>query len=364
MQGRNTILIVDDQEVNRMILAETFREQYKLAEAVNGEEALQYIYDHEDELAAILLDIVMPKLDGFQVMEQLEADGIVRRIPVFFITAADSHDTIIRGYNMGVVDVISKPFFPEFIQRRIGNVVELYQTREKLKDIVDRQVVELQKQADKLKKQADELQHVNSSIIEMLSTIIEFRDCESGEHVKRIRDITSMLLDCVIKFYPEYQIEEEQIPLLCDAAVVHDVGKISIPDSILKKPGRLTKEEFELMKEHTIKGCDILDSIPNIKDSELYKYCYDICRHHHERWDGNGYPDRLKGDEISIQAQVVSLADVYDALVSERVYKSAYSHEKAVQMSLNEECGVFNPKLLTCFQKIADQINLSLYKQQ
>lgn len=361
MHERNTILIVDDQEINRMILAETFREQYRLAEAANGAEALAYIHSHEEELAAILLDIVMPEMDGFEVMERLAADGIVQRIPVFFITAADSHETIVQGYNMGVVDVISKPFFPEFIQRRIGNVVELYQTREKLKHIVDKQVEELKKQAVKLKRQAEELQHVNSSIIEMLSTIIEFRDCESGEHVKRIRDITRMLLYCVMEFYPEYQLEEEKIPLLCDAAVMHDVGKISIPDAILKKPGRLTNEEFELMKEHTTKGCDILESIPNIKDSELYKYCYDICRHHHERWDGKGYPDGLKGDAISIQAQVVSLADVYDALVSERVYKSAYSHEKAVQMILDGECGVFNPKLLSCFRGIADKINETLY---
>lgn len=361
MNGRDTILIVDDQEVNRMILAESFRNQYKVAEAADGDEALQYIYDHKDELAAVLLDIVMPRMDGFEVMEHLAKDQIASEVPVFFITAADSHDTIVRGYSMGVVDVISKPFFPEFIRRRIGNVVELYQNRQALKNIVDQQVVELKAQAEKLTQQARELREMNSSIIEMLSTIVEFRDCESGEHVKRIRDITRELLNCVMEMYPEYDLNPEKISLLCDAAVMHDVGKISIPDAILKKPGRLTQEEFALMKEHTTKGCDILDTIPNIKDSELYKYCYDICRHHHERWDGNGYPDGLKGDEISIQAQVVSLADVYDALVSQRVYKGPYSHETAVQMIKNGECGVFNPKLLACFEIMAEKIKSSLY---
>jgi putative two-component system response regulator len=193
-------------------------------------------------------------------------------------------------------------------------------------------------------------------MVETLATLIEFRDCESGEHVRRICGLTEILMTAVSEMYPEYALPKSEIDKIVTASVLHDVGKISIPDSILNKPGRLTAEEFEIMKLHTVKGCEILQKIPNIMDAEVYKYSYDICRHHHERWDGKGYPDKLAGDDISIWAQVVSIADVYDALTSERVYKSAYDHDTSVKMILSGECGLFNPKVLEAFKKSMDKI--------
>ena len=356
-----TLLIVDDMEINRAILGAAFQPAYDILEAENGEEALALIKSQGERIAAILLDVVMPVLDGFGVIIKMREMGLMEKIPVFLITAETSADTLRKGYEMGVVDIISKPFMPEFIRRRIGNVIELYQNREELHQIVDRQDIALKEQADQLEAQAKKIQETNSSIIDTLSTVIEFRDCESGEHVKRIRGLTNVILKNVIEKHPEIGLKMDQLALIADAAVMHDVGKISIPDYILNKPGRLTPEEFEIMKEHAIRGCEILESVPRIRESEIYPYCYDICRHHHERWDGRGYPDGLKGNEITPWAQVVALADVYDALVSERIYKKAYPHEDAVRMILNGECGQFNPILLECFQEKADDIWEALY---
>ena len=246
------------------------------------------------------------------------------------------------GYQLGAVDVIMKPFMPNFIKCRINNVIELYAHRNKLEHIVAKQV--------------ERLNSLNQSMVETLATVIEFRDCESGEHVKRIGRLTKILMTQVSEMYPEHHLPETEIDKIVTSSILHDVGKISIPDRILNKPGRLTEEEFEIMKQHTVKGCEILQNIPDIIDEGVYKYSYDICRHHHERWDGRGYPDGLSGDDISIWAQVVSVADVYDALTAERVYKKAFSHEKAVQMIHDGECGTFSPKLLKAFDEVLDDI--------
>lgn len=335
-----TILIVDDEMLNRVILAEAFKDTYDIVEAEDGAEASERL--KEQEFAAVLLDLVMPNKDGLQVLKELNDSGKIVHIPVFIITAADEQDLLMEAYKMGAVDVISKPFMTNFLKCRVCNIIELYKHRNDLEDLV--------------KEQVERLSAVNQSMVETLATLIEFRDCESGEHVKRICGLTDVLMNTLNEMFPEYNLSKAEIDKIVTASVLHDVGKICIPDNILQKPGRLTNEEFEIMKSHTVKGCEILEKIPGIMDDDIYEYSYDIARHHHERWDGRGYPDGLKGDEITIWSQVVAVADVYDALTSPRVYKAAFSHETAVKMIFNNECGVFNPKVLQAFEKSIDKI--------
>jgi putative two-component system response regulator len=336
-----TILIVDDMESNRAILAECFRNEYDIAEAENGIEAMNALHTNK-EIVAVLLDIMMPKMDGMTVLKKMNKSGQINRIPVFIITAAEGEQVLMDAYNLGAVDVITKPIMSGFLRCRINNVIELYRHRNDLEVIVREQVARLNK--------------LNQSMVETLATLIEFRDCESGEHVKRICGLTGIIMRKVGSMYPEYYLENSEIDKIVTASVLHDVGKISIPDSILKKPDKLTPEEFEIMKLHTVKGCEILSKIPNLMDEDVYNYSYDICRHHHERFDGRGYPDGLAGDDISIWAQVVAVADVYDALTSERVYKPPFSHAEAVRMIFDGECGAFNPKLLEAFKSVMQEL--------
>lgn len=338
-----TILIVDDIEVNRALLAENFKDDYEIIEAGDGEEALR-VLDSGRNIAAVLLDLIMPKKNGLDVLKAMNKNGKIKHIPVFLITAANSEEMLTEGYELGAIDIIAKPFMPHFLKCRVNNVVELYGHRNKLEQIVAKQVERLNK--------------LNRSIVETLATVIEFRDGESGEHVRRIGRLTQILMTQVSDTYSEYRLSSNEIEKIVTSSTLHDVGKISIPDRILNKPGRLTAEEFEVMKQHTIKGCEILQNVPEIMDAGIYNYSYDICRHHHERWDGKGYPDGLKGDDISIWAQVVSVADVYDALTSERVYKKAFDHDTAVKMIYNGECGIFNPKVMQAFERCIDKIRL------
>lgn len=339
---KNSILIVDDQEINRVILAELFKDEYNVIEAENGEQALKVI-NSDSSVIAVMLDLIMPVMDGMSVLIELNRSGKIYHTPVFIITAADNMQLLSSAYSLGAVDVISKPFRMCFIKSRISNIIELYRRRNELADVVDENVAKMAR--------------LNDNMVEVLATLIEFRDCESGEHVKRIKGITSRLLTEICRRYPEYYLEKSQIEKISKASVLHDVGKIAIPDSILQKPGMLTPEEYEIMKIHTVKGCDILAEIPeDIMDAEVYRYSYDICRHHHERWDGHGYPDGLKGDEIPIWSQAVSLADVFDALTSPRVYKAAFDYDTAIKMINNGECGLFNPKILEVFNDISDDI--------
>ncbi len=340
-ESRATILIVDDVEINRTILAEVFKDDYNILEADNGLDAIEMINGNYG-ISAVLLDLIMPGINGLEVLKEMNKSGTIENIPVFLITAAESTKALMEGYQLGAVDVISKPFMPNFMKCRINNIIELYEHRNKLEHIVAEQV--------------ERLNSINQSMVETLATVIEFRDCESGEHVKRIGRLTKILMTQVSEMYPEHHLPKKEIDKIVTSSILHDVGKISIPDRILNKPGRLTEEEFEIMKQHTVKGCEILQNIPDIIDEGVYKYSYDICRHHHERWDGRGYPDGLSGDDISIWAQVVSVADVYDALTAERVYKKAFSHEKAVQMIHDGECGTFSPKLLKAFDEVLDEI--------
>lgn len=347
---KKIMLVVDDMELNRAILCELFNDKYDVMEAENGKEALQLIQKFGESIAIVLLDLIMPVLNGFEVLQEMADTGLSDRVPVIMITSENSEQAILNGYNLGVSDVITKPFNPDIVRKRVQNTVELNSYKLQLENKVKTQV-------EFIERQSQELERVNSFIIDTLSTIVEFRDLESGQHVKRIRGLTKILLYGVAGKHKEYGLTEESINTISSASAMHDIGKIAIPDHILLKPGKLTWEEFEIMKTHTTKGCDLLNSLNYIKTSNYFKYSYEICRYHHERWDGNGYPDHLKGDEIPIWAQVVALADVYDALTSERVYKPAFTHEQAVKMIQNGECGEFNPILLEVFEDVQDVIH-------
>lgn len=343
---RKKLLVVDDVQLNRLILTELFSDDYDVVEADNGEAALGLIEQHGCDIALVLLDIVMPVLDGFGVLQRMNEAGLIQTIPVILITGENDDEKALKGYALGVSDLINKPFNPEIVERRVKNVVSLYAHQQNLEQ-------KLKEQKEELEKQAERLRQSNLFVIDALSTTVEFRNFESGEHIKRIRFLTRTLLETVREDYP---LTDEAIEAISNASAMHDIGKIAIADSILLKPGPLNKEEFEVMKTHTLRGCEILLSLNYTQDQEYFVYCYEICRNHHERWDGNGYPDGLKGDEISIWAQATSLADVYDALTSKRVYKDAFSHEKAIDMILNGECGVFNPVLMASLVRVEDKL--------
>ena len=342
----DTILVIDDDEINRGILDNLFSAFYRVEEAENGRIGLEKIRTDPEGYCAVLLDVVMPEMDGLEVLRALQAAELLEKIPVFLITAEASDATMKEAYRLGVMDVISKPVVPYVVLRRVNSVVELFRARKRLGSVVERQQSELLVQAQKII-------DLNQGMIESLAAAIEFRNGESGQHVRRIHDITkSLLSDTDLGA----GLSKEQIQQIAQASIMHDVGKIAIPDAILNKPGRLTPEEFEIMKTHTTQGGFLLEKIPQLRENGVYHYAYDIARHHHERWDGRGYPDGLKGDEISLGAQIVSLADVYDALSCKRVYKDAFPRERVLQMIRDGECGVFNPELLDRFFSVEEEL--------
>lgn len=342
-----TVLIVDDNEINREVLEHIFSPFYLIEQAENGKAGLSRILEAPERYCAILLDVVMPEMNGIEVLHQLKDAALVEKIPVFLITGEASNAIMKEAYGLGVMDVISKPVIPYIVQRRVNSVVELFRARKILGNKVEEQQSELLLQAQKIIR-------LNEGMIETLSTAIEFRSGESGEHVRRIHDITRFLL---LHTDLGRGLTEENIEHIALASIMHDVGKIAIPDAILNKPGRLTPEEFEIIKTHTTQGAAMLEKIPQLREHESYRYAYDIARHHHERWDGSGYPDGLKGDEISIWAQIVSLADVYDALISKRCYKDAFCRTEALAMIRDNRCGVFNPLLLDRFFSVEEELS-------
>ncbi len=344
--GTDSILIVDDDPSNRAILGKLFSTYYKVIEAEDGYAGLEQILHGDNRLCAILLDIMMPRMNGIEVLRKLKELELSDKIPVFIITSDNNADVMKEAYELGVMDVISKPVVPFVIVRRVQSVVELFEARRHLNIVVEDQSIALLEQAEKIIR-------LHQGMVEALATIIEFRDAESGGHVQRISMITRLLLENTVF---GRNLEAKDIDNIALAAVVHDVGKITIPDSVLTKPGKLTAEEYTLMQEHTTKGVAILENIPQMRDSAIYEYACDIARHHHERWDGKGYPDGLKEDEISPWAQVVSLADVYDALICRRVYKQPFPREKVLEMIKTGQCGVFNPQLLDSFLSVEDMI--------
>ena len=352
---KNKILIVDDAEMNRDLLCEILKEEYDIVEAENGKQALEIMEKEADNISAILLDIVMPVMDGFQVLEGLKKLKVLDKVPVLVISGETSIQNEKKCFECGVSDFIARPFNATLVKKRVQNMVNHYAYKNRLEEKVEEQTVVLRKAYQTLKQQADKLAKRNQEIIEMLGTIVEYRSLESGEHIQRVKDYTRIMAESFSEKYPEYGLTNEQIETIVAASALHDLGKIAIPDSILLKPGKLTQDEFEYMKSHTLRGCEILDSMKGEWNPKEKAVSYEIIRSHHERYDGKGYPDGLKGDEIPISAQLVSVADVYDALVNERCYKSAYSTDEAFHIIINGECGVFSPKLMEVFRIVRKQ---------
>ena len=340
------ILIVDDSEMNREILSSILGDEFDILEAADGKECISVIRKYGRDIALVLLDIVMPEMDGFEVLEFMNKHEWIDDIPVIMISSEDSAASVKKAYEMGVSDYINRPFDVEVVHRRVFNTIKLYAKQRRLIALITNQVYEKEKN--------------NRILIEILSQIVEFRNGESGRHVLNVNIITGILLEQLTQITDKYNISWSDRLIITTAASLHDIGKIGIDDKILNKAGRLTPQETEIMKEHTVIGASILENMELFKEEELVKTAYQICRWHHERYDGSGYPDGLKGEEIPISAQVVALADVYDALVSRRVYKKSYSHEEAMKMILGGKCGAFNPVLLQCLTEAQDKIKDSI----
>lgn len=335
------LLIVDDAELNREILKEIFKGQFEILEAVDGEQALNIIDGRANEISLILLDLVMPKKNGLEVLAYMKRNGIIDHVPVIMITGESSIDSDVKAYEYGASDVIYKPFSRRIVIRRSLNIIELYESRNDIEKQLKERTKELSETHKKLEKN-------NEFLINALSSVVEFRSVESGQHIERVQKLSEIMLNTWAALHPECGFSKNDIKQMVNASALHDIGKIAIPDEILLKPGRLTSEEYEIMKTHTTRGCELLERFKQ-EDSDFYRYCYDICRYHHERFYGRGYPDGLAGNDIPIWAQVVSIADVYDALVSPRVYKKAFSVDEACRMIENGECGVFSPDIMECF---------------
>lgn len=363
---RDTILIFEDNEIDRAILAGLFQSDYKILEAANGMEGMALLNSNFASIAVVLLDNLMPVMDGFTVLENLKEKNVLSKIPFIMITGESSSELERKGYEYGIVSYLKKPFQSDVVQQVVHNAVGWFQYKMQLEMMVKKQSISIQQQNSVLRQQTKTLNHVNEILIDSLSNIVEFRNMESKQHIKRIREYSMCLGKSVMKLYPEYELTPEKLVQIGWASSLHDIGKIAIPDSIILKPAKLTADEFELIKSHTTMGAEIIQHRVRLNDRAIYDYAYDIARHHHEKYDGKGYPDGLKGDDISIAAQIVSLVDVYDALTSKRVYKMAYEPDKAYQMILNGHSGTFSPKLLKAFAEVKTNFEhlLAMYRDE
>ena len=349
LQNKSQILLVDDSAMSRMILKEILGGDYSILEAENGQECLEKMQAEAGNIALVLLDINMPVMDGFEVLKAMNANHTIEDIPVIMISSDDSDAAIRRSYELGASDYVNRPFDARIVYRRVTNTIKLYAKQRRLVQMVSDQIRARENNTDML--------------VGVLSHIVEFRNGESGAHVRHIRIITELLLHRLLEISSQYPITAEQQDNIPLASALHDIGKIGIDEKILNKPGRLTPEEFEVVKTHSMLGAEMLHQLEDFNEQPLLQTAYEITRWHHERWDGRGYPDGLKGDAIPISAQLVALADVYDALTSERCYKKAFSHEKAVQMILNGECGAFNPLLLQCLTDVQTDLKVQLQQR-
>lgn len=343
------ILIVDDSRFNRAVLRDLLGHEYQIMEADNGARAMDLIERHRDELALVLLDLVMPEVDGISVLEEMNEKGFINDIPVIMITSETRAELIEKAYQLGVTDFVNRPFNAQIVHHRVVNTILLSTKQKRLVGMVKHQVYEKEQQSELM--------------IDILSHIVEFRNGESGLHVLHIRVLTELLLRRLVQKTSRYHLSSADIRRISMASALHDIGKVAIPEQILNKPGRLTNDEFETIKLHPLKGAQLLKDLSFHQDKPLLKTAYEICLWHHERYDGRGYPHRLKGDDIPIAAQVTALADVYDALTGERVYKHAIPHEEALRMIVNGECGIFNPILLECLLDIADNLHSDLRRE-
>lgn len=339
------VLVVDDSDMNRFLLSQILLDDYNVIEACDGVEATQIIQDHFKELSIVLLNIVMPRMDGFGVLEFMNANDLIQDLPVIMISSMDEDSAIRRCYELGISDYVRRPFSADVVGKRVYNIVRLYQRQRNLQREIREQIEEREK---------------NSRVVtSIISHVVENRNGESGPHVIHVEQITEIILNRLTELTDMYKLSKEDKKQISLASALHDIGKIGIDEKILNKPGKLTEEEYGIMKTHTTIGAIMIHQVQMEEDDTLIQFAYEICRWHHEKWDGRGYPDGLKGNYIPISAQVVSIADVYDALVSERVYKKAYSHKKAIEMIINGECGEFNPLLIQCLKDCLDRIQLA-----
>lgn len=335
--SKGKVLLVDDSFMNRALMCDILGDEYEVIEAENGVEAMAVLARMHSDLTLMLLDIVMPEMDGFEVLAAMNKSGWIEEVPVIIISSEDSYTYVDHAYDLGATEYIQRPFDEKMVKHRVENTVMLHAKQRSLEKMVIDQMLEKEKS--------------NIMMVNILSHIVEFRNGESGMHVLHIRVLTEVLLERLAKMTDKYDLTPERISLIANASALHDIGKIAIPEEVLNKPGRFTPEERLIMQAHSAAGAEMLENLPYYGDEELVKVAHDICRWHHERYDGKGYPDGLAGEEIPIAAQVVALADVYDALTSERVYKPAYTHEEAMRMIQGGECGTFSPLLLACLRE-------------
>ncbi len=353
---RNKILIVDDMKFNRQILKDILQDEYMIVEAANGKEALEIIEVQMKEIAALLLDIVMPEMDGVTLLKILHEKKYLDGFPVLVVTSEQDLNLVAECFDYGISDFIRKPVNTDFVKQRVQKLIDLYMQKNEYKAKMERQNLTLQSQYKLLQQQAAQLKKNNERMIDVLGTVVEYRNMEERTHIKRVKAFTQILGNYMMKDYPEYKLTEEKVAVIAAASVLHDVGKVMIPDTILLKPGKLTEDEYEYVKSHSLRGYDIICSISDVWEEEYIRYSREITRSHHEKYDGSGYPDGLKEDEIPISAQLVSLADCFESLLSESVYKGAIPFEEAYTMILQGECGVFSYKLFECFRKAKEEL--------
>ena len=352
---KKTVLVVDDMELNRDILESILEDTYDVVCAADGEEALELVRSRKEPFAIILLDLMMPGMDGLAVLRELNAMDYLLHTPVIIISGDQSVENEKQCFDFGVADFVHKPFDAVLVQVRVRNAVELYEYKNHLEEQVAAQTERLVEQNRTLQEQAEKLRDNNRKVTDLLGAMVEFRNMESGTHVQRVKAYTRIIAMQMMKDYPEYGFTELTVENMADASVLHDVGKIAISDAILLKPGKYTPEEFAAMKTHTTKGGEIIQSMTGVWDKDYSSLCYDICVGHHERYDGRGYPRGISGEDIPIAAQIAGAADVFDALVTPRVYKGAYTPDEAYHMIMNGECGTFSPNILDCITKTRDQ---------
>lgn len=363
---RDTILVADGLDTERIEIVNILKSKTKIIEALDGEEAITIIEKKLDELEVVLLKLMIPKVDGLRILEIMNRKGWIKKVPVLIIDRPGSLVMEDKCFELGVADFIQKPFTDKSVLRRVQTAVlsshssDDQQDKVGQQDKLDQQIKLMQQKYQLCRRQMLELNNIKKNILGMLGTIAEFRNMNNKNHVVKVERITKILADEMLKTFPECGLSEKKNKLIAEASVLHDIGKITIPDSMLMKPGKMTGEEYEFMESHTTKGCEILERMKGVWDKDYADICNEICRSHHEKYDGKGYPDGLAGDDIPISAQLVSVADVYDALVNERVYKRAYPKEKAYNMIVSGECGMFNPKIIDCFIRTREKIE-SLY---
>ena len=338
---RNTILIIEDIELNRAVLGQMFENEYDIIEAVDGLAGIRYIEQHQKEIVMVLLDIQMPVMDGYQVMEFMRVKEYLKQIPVILITSDDDGDAMERGYALEASDVVKKPFKASIVIQRVHNVIELYHHKNHLEELVRQQTVEINWQNEQLRCQ-------NKRILELLRDIITFRNMESDQHICYVEGYTRILAKQYAVLYPRSKMTEQKIEYIVQAAGMHDLGKIVMPDMLIKRQGQLLPEEIEYLKEHTVKGSSIIKIMSEFQSGALYRISYNVCRYHHEKYDGTGYPEGIAGDKIPVEAQLVALADMYDALVNVTANKESFSKDKAFRMLLDGKCGELSPRMKEC----------------